>query len=94
MTESSTTERKTANPRATGFGKQVCDLLKEASDARNNKLAKPEYDEATWATRSFGVFVEQSIAVALQMSVAEEIATACGGGVYGVDTRPRPQGRA
>ena len=30
--------------------------------------------------------------MALHMSVAEEIATACGGGMYGVDLRPRPQG--
>ena len=57
-----------------------------------NKLTAREYDEATWATRSFGVFAEQGIAVALHMSVAEEIATACGGGMYGVDLRPRPQG--
>ena len=68
---------------------EVCKLLKEASDARKNKLTSREYDEATWGTRSFGVFVEQQIAVALQLSVATEIAQACGGGVYGIDLRPR-----
>ena len=31
-----------------GFGEGVCTLLKAASDARRNKLAKSEYDEATW----------------------------------------------
>jgi hypothetical protein len=56
-----------------------------------------EYDAATWAWRSFEVFVEQRIAVALQMSVAEEISLACrGAGVYGVDSHPRREvaGRA
>ena len=64
-----------------GFGPEVCALLKEASEARKNKLTAREYDEATWATRSFGVFAEQQIAVALQVGVATEIAQACGGGV-------------
>ena len=64
---------------------------KEAADAHKGKLTAREYDEVTWATRSFGVFefVEQRIAVALQMSVAEEIALACGGGLYRVNLRPR-----
>ena len=58
-------------------------------EARKNKLTARQYDEATWATRSFGVFVEQQIAVALLVGVAAEILQACGGGVYGIDLRPR-----
>jgi hypothetical protein len=78
-----------------GFGPQLLALIQEASKMRADKLTKGEYDEATWATRGFSVFVMQSISVALHVSAAEEIARACGGSVVGVDLRPRPlAGRA
>jgi hypothetical protein len=70
-------------------------LIQEAAEVRADKLTKGEYDEATWATRSFSVFVMQRISVAVHVCAAEEIARACGGSVVGVDLRPRPQaGRA
>jgi hypothetical protein len=74
-----------------GFGPQLLGLIEEATKVRAGKLTKAEYDEATWATRGFSVFVMQSISVALHVSAAEEIARACGGSVVGVDLRPRPQ---
>ena len=78
-----------------GFSPQLVELVKEASVVRADKLTKGEYDEATWATRGFSVFVMQRISVAAHMCAAEEIARACGGSVVGVDSRPRPRaGRA
>jgi hypothetical protein len=78
-----------------GFSPQLIELVKEAAKARADKLTKGEYDEATWATRGFSVFVMQRISVAAHVCAAEEIARACGGSVVGVDLRPRPQaGRA
>ena len=36
----------------------------------------PEYDEATWATRTFMPFVCQRISVAIQLAMAQQIAEA------------------
>ena len=78
-----------------GFSPQLLELIGEAAEIRQDKLTKGEYDEATWATRGFSVFIMQRISVAVHVCAAEEIARACGGSVVGVDLRPRPQaGRA
>ena len=45
---------------------------------RKNKLNRCEYDETTWAARSWMSFVTQKISVAVQRAVAYEIATALG----------------
>ena len=48
---------------------------------RADKLTKGEYDEATWATRGFSVFVMQRISVAVQIAAATEIRQAMGVGL-------------
>ena len=47
-----------------------------ASDWRQGRLVSSEYDETTWAARSFMAFVTQRISVAIHISLAQEIAEA------------------
>ena len=42
------------------------------------KLSKGEYDETTWAARTWLGFVGQRLSVAAQLAMAEEIAQALG----------------
>ena len=43
-----------------------------------NKLASSEYDETTWAARTWTSFVSQRISVAAQLAMAQEAAEALG----------------
>ena len=36
-----------------GFSPDVCQLLKELAEVRDNRLSKAEYDDTTWAARSW-----------------------------------------
>ena len=57
---------------------KVVTLLREAAEWRKNKLASSEYDETTWAARTFNSFVSQRISVAAQLAMAQEAAEALG----------------
>ena len=61
-----------------GFSPEVVTLLREAAEWRKNKLASSEYDETTWAARTFNSFVSQRISVAAQLAMAQEAAEALG----------------
>ena len=50
------------------------DALREASDWRSNKLTSSEHDETTWSARTWMTFVAQRISVAMQLSLAQEVA--------------------
>ena len=52
--------------------------LRTASEWRSNKLTASEYDETTWSARSFMAFAAQRISVAVQLSMAQEVAEALG----------------
>ena len=56
------------------------DALREASDWRSNKLTSSEHDETTWSARTWMTFVAQRISVAVQLSSAQQVAEALGGG--------------
>ena len=45
---------------------------------RQNKLYKHEYDETSWAARTWTTFTVQKLSVALHRAVAGEIASALG----------------
>jgi len=61
-----------------GFSPDVCQLLKELADVRDDRLSKAEYDDTTWAARTWSTWAAQQISVAVQQAVAEEIAHALG----------------
>ena len=61
-----------------GFSPDVCRLLKELADVRENRLSKAEYDDTTWAARTWQSWAAQQLSVAVQQAVAEEIAHALG----------------
>ena len=61
-----------------GFSPDVCRLLKELADVRENQLSKAEYDDTTWAARTWQSWAAQQLSVAVQQAVAEEIAHALG----------------
>ena len=52
--------------------------LRTASEWRSNKLTASEYDETTWSARTFMAFAAQRISVAVQLSMAQEVAEALG----------------
>ena len=70
-------------------GPRLRALLKEAATARDNKLTSSEYDETTWAARSWLTFVRQRISCAIVKSASHEIALALG---LSVATDPRGGG--
>ena len=61
-----------------GFSPEVVTLLREAAEWRKNKLASSEYDETTWAARTWTSFTSQRISVAAQLAMAQEAAEALG----------------
>ena len=73
-----------------GFSPEVVTLLREAAEWRKNKnkLASSEYDETTWAARTWTSFTSQRISVAAQLAMAQEAAEALG---MSVAAEPRGQ---
>ena len=61
-----------------GFSPDVCQLLKELAEVRDNRLSKAEYDDTTWAARSWMSWAAQQLSVAVQLAAAEEMAHALG----------------
>ena len=51
-------------------------LLREAADARGNKLQGSEYDATTWSARTWSSFTAQRVSRALMRQVAWEVASA------------------
>ena len=61
-----------------GWSPALLGALRTASEWRSNKLTASEYDETTWSARSFMAFAAQRISVAVQLSMAQEVAEALG----------------
>jgi len=61
-----------------GFGSGLMGVLRQADGWRQGRLVSSEYDETTWAARNYMAFVAQRISVAVQISLAQEIAEALG----------------
>ena len=61
-----------------GFSPDVCRLLKELAEERDNRLSKAEYDDTTWAARTWMSWAAQQLSVAVQLAAAEEMAHALG----------------
>jgi len=61
-----------------GVGPELKDLLTCAAERRQNRLTAGEYDETTWAARTWLSFVGQRFSVAVQIAMAGEIARALG----------------
>ena len=57
-----------------GWSPPVVDLMERAARERANKLRKHEYDETTWAARSWSVFAAQRVGCALVKAVAFAVA--------------------
>ena len=57
-----------------GWSPAVVDLMEATATERGNKLTRCEYDETTWAARSWHVFGAQRIACALTQAVAQAVA--------------------
>ena len=61
-----------------GFSPDVCQLLRELAEVRDNRLSKAEYDDTTWAARTWTTWAAQQLSVAVQLAAAEEMAHALG----------------
>ena len=61
-----------------GLSPALYGVLCAAAEWRSNKLSASEYDETTWAARSWMTFVAQRLSVAVQLSMAQEAAEALG----------------
>ena len=61
-----------------GLSPAFCNLLKEAAEARSNRLTSGEYDATTWAARTWLSYTVQKVSVALHRAVALEIAESLG----------------
>ena len=61
-----------------GFGPELVELVKRLTEERGNRMTRSEYDQTTWAARSWRSFSVQKIAVAAQRAAALEIAYALG----------------
>ena len=61
-----------------GVAPDLDKLLTELAAERQNRLAKWEYDQATWATRTWKTFAIQRLSVAAHISIAFESAHALG----------------
>ena len=55
-----------------GLGEHLVRLLQEAAEHRNNQLSAAEYDETTWAARTWLSFAHQRLSVAVHKAVINE----------------------
>ena len=66
-----------------GFSPELMGLLKRAAEQRMNRLTHYEYDQTTWAARSWSTFSAQKLSVAVHLAMATELAVALGLPVVG-----------
>ena len=59
-----------------GWGEGTVRLLREAAEARGNKLRGSEYEATTWSARTWMGYAAQRVSCALARAVAWELATA------------------
>ena len=57
-----------------GLGQELGGLIKRLTEERANRMTRSEYDQTTWAARSWRSFNVQKISVAVQRAAALEIA--------------------
>ena len=61
-----------------GFSPEVEKFLKELTVERANKLNTAEYDDTTWAARTWMTFSAQKLSVAVHMAATGELIRALG----------------
>ena len=61
-----------------GFSPAVVELLRRAAEARRNKLFGEEYEDTSWAARTWTSYSVHRISCALMRAVAWETAAAMG----------------
>ena len=61
-----------------GLGPELCSLIRDCAEQRQNRLSSREYDDTTWAARTWHSFTVQKLSVAIQRAMALEIAHALG----------------
>ena len=59
-----------------GLSPAVCELLMQIVDERQNRLRHDEYDQTTWAARTWRSFAVQRLSVAVHMAAATEVVRA------------------
>ena len=59
-----------------GLSPAVRELLQAIVDERQNRLTGNEYDQTTWAARTWYAFSSQKISVSVHYAAAQEIAHA------------------
>ena len=74
-----------------GLSPPLMELLRVLAKERQNRLNRDEYDDTTWAARTWLSFSTQKLAVAIQRAVALEMAHALG---LATAVDPRSTGRA
>ena len=57
---------------------EFVDLLRECGEMRANRLNHSEYDQTTWAARTWSAFSAQKLSVAVHLAMATEVAVALG----------------
>ena len=73
-----------------GLSPPLMELLRELAKERQNRLNRDEYDDTTWAARTWLSFSTQKLAVAIQRAAALEMAHALG---LATAVDPRSAGR-
>ena len=61
-----------------GWSPEVVEFFRELAEHRDNRLMSHEYDQTTWAARTWLSFQAQRVSVALQYAVALELGNALG----------------
>ena len=57
-----------------GWSPAVVELMRRSAVERGNRLTRNEYDQATWATRTWHTFGAQRVSCALTRSMAYAVA--------------------
>jgi len=76
-----------------GLSPALCELLQLIVDERQNRLTHNEYDQTTWAARTWRAFAVQRLSVAVHLAAATEIVRATGL-TTAYDTRAAERGPA
>ena len=61
-----------------GFSPELEALLQRLGEQRKNRLTHYEYDQTTWAARTWSAFSAQKLSVTVHLAMATEVAVALG----------------